>query len=268
MSKVLVSIRFDDARPQAIRLLEEAAAFGDLQVVLWSDEQIRVRTGSEPKFPLAERRYYLENLRHVDEIVVRTEEWPEDAGVAADVLVTAENDHSGAARAFAARHGIGWEVISNAVLDTYPAGDLEPKPVTPGRKKVIVTGCYDWFHSGHVRFFEEVSELGDVYAVVGHDANIALLKGADHPMFPQDERRYIVASLRTVHQAFISTGEGYLDAAPEIERIKPDIYAVNEDGDKGGKEEFCRERGIDYVVLQRSPKEGLTQRSSTGLRGF
>ena len=50
---------------------------------------------------------------------------------------------------------------------------------------MIVTGCYDWFHSGHVRFFEEVSELGDLYVVVGNDANIRLLKGEGHPLFPE-----------------------------------------------------------------------------------
>jgi len=159
-------------------------------------------------------------------------------------------------------------VILNSVLDLLPEPDLEPYLPTPGKKKVLVTGCYDWFHSGHVRFFEEVSEVGDVYAVVGHDANIALLKGEHHPMYKQDERRYIVASLRTVRQAFISTGHGWLDAAPEIERIKPDAYAVNDDGDKGGKGDFCKENGIEYVVLKRTPKEGLTKRSSTDLRGF
>jgi len=44
-------------------------------------------------------------------------------------------------------------------------------------KKVVVTGCYDWFHSGHVRFFEESSELGDLYVVIGSNANVRLLKG-------------------------------------------------------------------------------------------
>jgi len=184
------------------------------------------------------------------------------------VWAVTEPEDTEDAKAAAEEMGIRLAVISNRVLDAFPAADLEPKPVTPGRKKVLVTGCYDWFHSGHVRFFEEVSELGDVYAVVGHDANIALLKGAHHPMFKQDERRGIVASLKTVHQAFISTGEGYLDAAPEIARIKPDIYAVNDDGDKGGKGDFCKEKGIEYVVLKRTPKAGLTQRSSTELRGF
>jgi hypothetical protein len=43
---------------------------------------------------------------------------------------------------------------------------------------------------------------------------------------------------------------------------------VNEDGDKPEKRDYCREHGIDYVVLQRLPKPGLRRRSSTELRGF
>ena len=141
--------------------------------------------------------------------------------------------------------------------------------MTPlGGKKVIVTGCYDWFHSGHVRFFEEVSQLGELYVVVGHDANIRLLKGEGHPFYGQDERRYMAGSIRYVHQALISTGDGWLDAEPEIQRIQPDIYAVNEDGDRPEKREYCQAHGIDYRVLKRLPKEGLPRRQSTDLRGF
>ena len=33
-------------------------------------------------------------------------------------------------------------------------------------------------------------------------------------------------------------------------------------------EAICEEHGLDYVVLKRLPKEGLTRRSSTDLRGF
>ena len=54
---------------------------------------------------------------------------------------------------------------------------------------MIVTGCYDWLHSGHVRFFEEVSQLGDLYVVVGNDANLKLLKGEGHPLFPGAQER-------------------------------------------------------------------------------
>ena len=87
-------------------------------------------------------------------------------------------------------------------------------------------------------------------------------------MFSQDERRYMVQSIRFVKQAFISTGHGWMDAEPEVEKIKPDIYAVNEDGDKPEKRSFCERRGLEYVVLKRTPKEGLPRRVSTILRGI
>ena len=141
-------------------------------------------------------------------------------------------------------------------------------PSAPGRKKIIATGCYDWFHSGHVRFTEELNALGDAYVIVGHDANIRLLKGEGHPLLSQEERRYVVGSIKFVKQALISSGSGWLDADPEIRRLKPYAYAVNEDGDKGGKREYCQEIGIEYVVLRRTPAPGLPKRSSTDLRGF
>ena len=133
---------------------------------------------------------------------------------------------------------------------------------------MVVTGCYDWFHSGHVRFFEEASGLGDPYVVVGSDENVRLLKGEGHPFFPQNERRYLVQSSRFVKQALISTGSGWMDAEPEIARIRPDYYVVNEDGDKPEKRNFCAEHGIQYEVLKRVPKTGLPRRESTLLRGY
>ncbi|MFN2161229.1 MAG: cytidyltransferase, partial [Candidatus Promineifilaceae bacterium] len=78
----------------------------------------------------------------------------------------------------------------------------------------------------------------------------------------------MVQSIRFVKQALVSTGQGWMDAEPEIAVIKPDIYAVNEDGDKPEKRSFCEEHGLEYVVLKRLPKEGLPGRESTALRGF
>ena len=66
----------------------------------------------------------------------------------------------------------------------------------------------------------------------------------------------------------ISSGMGWMDAEPEFVKIKPDIYAVNEDGDKPEKGEFCERYGIEYKVLKRTPKAGLPRRMSTQLRGF
>ena len=170
--------------------------------------------------------------------------------------------------AYGESHGIEYHVLKEEDLRGFPALPFDPKGERSSQKRVIVTGCYDWFHSGHVRFFEEVSGLGELYVVVGHDANIKLLKGEGHPMFSQDERRYMVQSVRFVKRALVSSGRGWMDAEPEVVVIKPDIYAVNEDGDVPQKRAFCKEHGIEYVVLKRTPKEGLPKRHSTNFRGF
>jgi len=59
-----------------------------------------------------------------------------------------------------------------------------------------------------------------------------------------------------------------MDAEPEIAVIGAQVYAVNEDGDKPEKREFCRAHGLEYLVLKRVPAPGLPRRSSTDLRGF
>ena len=43
---------------------------------------------------------------------------------------------------------------------------------------------------------------------------------------------------------------------------------VNEDGDKGGKREYCAKLGLEYLVLKRTPAPGLPLPSSTHLRRF
>lgn len=269
----LVTGAFDDLRSRQIRFLEEAAKLGELTVLLWSDEAIRRREGHPPKFPEAERRYYLESIRYVGR--VRMVDGPADpAGYAeftggqTGIRVEDAARHDGVEQKACEANGWRYRVLAEEDLGGFPEPMSAAAAGDPARKKVVVTGCYDWFHSGHVRFCEEASAFGDLYVVVGQDANIRELKGPGHPLFPQDERRYVVGSVRFVTQALISSGMGWLDADPEIQRLKPDIYVVNEDGDKGGKREYCRQNGIEYRVLKRVPAPGLPGRSSTDLRGF
>lgn len=269
-SQIVVSGGFDDLRPRQLRFLEEASKLGDLTVVLWPDETLRQATGAPPKFPLAERKYVLEAVRYVSRLLTpatldSSDELPQFAG---GELMWVDEEHPANTNraAYCARHRFEYRVLPEAQIQGFPP----PQPLAPadGRKKVVVTGCFDWLHSGHVRFFEEVSGYGDLYVIVGHDANIRLLKGAGHPLFPQEQRRYAVGSLKFVKEALISSGDGWLDADPEIRRLRPDIYAVNEDGDRGGKREYCRQLGIEYLVLKRAPAPGLPSRTSTQLRGF
>jgi cytidyltransferase-like protein len=255
-----------------VRFLEEAAKFGPVHVYLWSDEAVKALTGADPKFPFEERKYFLQAVRYVYKVhpierIPRQDELPQIDGFKPRMWVVTQDNDSPQKRAYCTVQGIVYVVIEEKDLQGFPIQPTEDK-TSPARKKVLVTGSFDWFHSGHVRFFEETSELGDLYVVVGHDKNLRLLKGDGHPMFPQEERRYLVASIKFVKQALVSSGSGWLDAEPEIKVIQPDIYAVNEDGDKPEKRAFCEKHGLEYLVLKRMPAAGLPRRESTRLRGF
>jgi cytidyltransferase-like protein len=267
--KVIVSGSFDDVRSRDLRFLQEAAELGELTVLLWSDEVVKKFTNQAPKFPFAERLYFLNAVRFVSNIIEQgagnaADTLPEK--LRADIWADVDSPANQARQKFSNQHSLQYRILTSQELSGFP--EPAPTPDMAGRKKVVVTGCYDWFHSGHVRFCEEVSTYGDLYVIVGHDANIRLLKGQGHPLLPQDERRYVVGSIKYVKQALVSTGDGWLDADPEIKKIKPNIYAVNEDGDKGGKREYCEKNGIEYLVLKRTPAPGLPKRTSTDLRGF
>lgn len=270
---VVVSGSFDDLRSTHIRFLQEASRLGEVHVLVWPDKAVLALEGKAPKFPQEERIYLLQAIRYVSRVwlaqgVTQRDSLPLPPDLRPEVWVVDRPNDTPQKRAYSQANGIGYHILQVDALGGFPDSEFHLPAEDPRRKRVIVTGCYDWFHSGHVRFFEEVSALGDLYVVVGHDANVRLLKGPGHPLFAQDERRYMVQSVRFVKQALISSGQGWMDAEPEIERVQPHIYAVNEDGDVPQKRKFCEEHGLEYVVLKRKPKEGLPKRESTRLRGY
>ena len=132
-------------------------------------------------------------------------------------------------------------------------------------KKVFVSGCYDLLHSGHVEFFRQAAQYGDLYVGIGSDKTI---EGYKHhkTVYSEQERLFMVKSIRYVKDAYINQGSGILDFLPTLDIVKPDILVVNEDGGNDDKRRVCEERGMEYIVLKRTPQEGLTARSSTELK--
>jgi len=269
----LLTGAFDNLGLRHVRLLHESSRAGDVTVLLWTDGAVAAATGEPPKFGFAERRYLLASLRFVTHILAADhyrEPWrgvadvPHGCVVCVDPRAPAPEADAGRRAALAL--GASLHPIDDRQLEGFP--DHPRQPSDPSKKRVIVTGCFDWLHSGHMRFFEEVSGYGELYVVVGHDANVRLLKGDGHPRFPQEQRRYMTGVARYVHRSLISTGSGWMDAEPEVQTIGAQVYAVNEDGDKPEKREFCRTHGLEYLVLKRVPAAGLPPRSSTDLRGF
>jgi cytidyltransferase-like protein len=182
---VIVSGAFDDLKSRGIRFLEEASRLGKLTVLLWPDETLVEQTGNAPKFPLVERLYFLEAVRYVSRVIpigeeTNLDELPEENNFNPQIWADLETDSNKTRKLFCKKNNLEYRVLRAEQLSGFP----EPAPMSsvPGRKKIVVTGSFDWFHSGHVRFLEEVSAFGDLYVVVGHDANIRLLKGEGHPL--------------------------------------------------------------------------------------
>ena len=285
MREVCVAGCFDDLRPPQVRFLQEAAGHGPLTIFLRDDASAAALLGHAPKFSFDERRYFIEALRWVGRVEavglgLSADALPSTvkpgslwAMVEEDCAILPSSERASRRRLAACR---SLELEPLVLGETSFAGFPYAAPpivapsdgAIPGRERVIVTGSFDWLHTGHVRFFEEAAAYGELTVVVGHDANIRLLKGEGHPLVPEAERLYMVASIRYVARALVSTGSGWLDAEPEIRLLRPDRYVVNADGDKEEKRRYCAEKGIRYTVLAREPRPGLPRRSSTDLRGF
>lgn len=132
-------------------------------------------------------------------------------------------------------------------------------------KKVFVSGCYDLLHSGHVEFFKQASQFGELYVGVGSDATYLEYKHRK-PMFPQEERLFMVRNIKAVKEAYINEGHGVIDFLPTLDFVQPDIFVVNADGGSEVKRQLCEERGIQYIELERTPHKGLQARSSSSIK--
>ena len=132
-------------------------------------------------------------------------------------------------------------------------------------KKVFVSGCYDLLHSGHVEFFRQAAQYGDLYVGIGSDNTILHYKN-HRTIYSEQERLFMVRSIKYVKEAYINAGDGILDFLPTLDIVKPDILVVNSDGGSELKRKVCEERGMEYIVLDRVPQPGLEARSSTELK--
>ena len=97
-------------------------------------------------------------------------------------------------------------------------------------KIVLVGGCFDILHIGHIKFLEMVKNLGGkLFVLLESDEKVRLLKGNHRPIFKQKDRAEALSSLRNVDVVinldYLSGDEKYQQIVKEI---KPDIIAVTE----------------------------------------
>lgn len=73
------------------------------------------------------------------------------------------------------------------------------KLLAQGKKLVFTNGCFDILHRGHVTYLTFARNQGDALVVaVNTDASVKANKGDDRPINNEEDRAYVLASLRAV----------------------------------------------------------------------
>lgn len=96
------------------------------------------------------------------------------------------------------------------------------------KKIVLVGGCFDIIHIGHIAFLQKAKEQGNFLIVLlESDESIREMKGATRPIHTQNLRAKILGSLDSVDLVVqlpqLTTDEEY---SKLVKIIEPDIIAV------------------------------------------
>ena len=120
------------------------------------------------------------------------------------------------------------DTIAGKILPDLEQARLRIKDLKQaGRRVVFTNGGFDLLHVGHVRSLRHARALGDHLVVaINSDESVRRAKGPQRPLFPQEERMEIVASLACVDTVFLF-GEDTADAV--IEALRPDVHAKGPD---------------------------------------
>ncbi len=99
-----------------------------------------------------------------------------------------------------------------------------------GKKLVLVGGCFDVLHPGHVIFLQKAKKAGDFLIVLlESDEKIKLIKGKNRPFFNQKERAAVLRGLKFIDQIIMLPNvKSDADYEKILKKIKPDIIAVTE----------------------------------------
>jgi rfaE bifunctional protein nucleotidyltransferase chain/domain len=101
-------------------------------------------------------------------------------------------------------------------------------PNSKTKVNVLVGGCFDILHYGHIHFLKKAKALGD-YLIVAleSDKNIKRLKGKNRPIHDQYQRREMLESLHFVDRVIILADKmDDEDYEKLVKIISPQIIAV------------------------------------------
>jgi D-beta-D-heptose 7-phosphate kinase/D-beta-D-heptose 1-phosphate adenosyltransferase len=107
------------------------------------------------------------------------------------------------------------------VCDFHAAAAFASAARREGRRIVFTNGCFDLFHSGHLRTIEVAAAQGEVLIVaINSDASVRRLKGHGRPIIPAEQRAHVLAALECIDRVVVFDEE-----TPHalLHAIRPDV---------------------------------------------
>ena len=119
---------------------------------------------------------------------------------------------------------------------------------------VLVGGCFDLLHFGHISFLQIAKTYGNYLLVVlESDENVRKVKGDTRPIHTQQQRKEMLLALKCVDEVIelpaMRTDTDYYEM---IRRMKPDVIAFTE-GDPilDKKMEQGKLSGAKVVIIEK-----------------
>jgi len=119
------------------------------------------------------------------------------------------------------------QVPNPKILTVQEARAERDKLVADGKRLAFTNGCFDILHRGHVAYLTFARNQGDALLVaVNTDASVRLNKGEDRPINSEEDRAYLIASLRAVDYVVLFDDQEPKDI---IAQILPQILIKGRD---------------------------------------
>jgi len=109
---------------------------------------------------------------------------------------------------------------------------LEIRKHLKEQNKIVVftNGVFDILHAGHVDYLAKAKEFGDTLIVgINSDSSVKRIKGDLRPVVPQNERAFVISSLKSVDYVTIFEEDTPFEI---INSLLPDVLVKGADWSK------------------------------------
>lgn len=120
---------------------------------------------------------------------------------------------------------VAWETVKDVTEAAFRVEVLRRQQ--PTAKIVMVNGCFDLLHVGHIAMIRFAAQQGDhLFVVINDDAAVKQLKGPSRPLISHTERREALLGIKGVTAVIITPA---LNMVPVLQQLKPDVVVKGPD---------------------------------------